>query len=188
MTRDARIYFWTLIGVIALAVGVTSARASSRVLELRQHERQLVRQVETAKTTIRWFERHGQILYSPSPYTRRVAWHAIALARQRVIVGRRDLAWTRKEIRRLSVPAIPHRAQWMCIHRYEGAWNDPGAPYWGGLQMDLEFQQTYAPWLLRSKGTADHWTPDEQMQTAERAYRSGRGFGPWPNTRRMCGL
>ena len=26
---------------------------------------------------------------------------------------------------------------WLCIHRFEGAWNDPNAPYYGGLQMDI---------------------------------------------------
>ena len=81
----------------------------------------------------------------------------------------------------------PHRAEWLCIHRHEGRWKDPDAPYYGGLQMDLEFQSTYAPELLRAKGTADHWTPLEQMWVAERAYRD-RGFWPWPNTARYCGL
>lgn len=81
----------------------------------------------------------------------------------------------------------PHRRQWLCIHRYEGSWTDPNAPYYGGLQMDLEFQATYGPDLLRRKGTADHWTPLEQMWVAERAYKT-RGFQPWPNTARYCGL
>ena len=82
----------------------------------------------------------------------------------------------------------PHMAGWLCIHRYEGAWNDPGAPYYGGLQMDLGFQHTYGAKLLRRKGTADHWTPLEQMWVAERAHRSGRGYYAWPNTARYCGL
>jgi hypothetical protein len=81
----------------------------------------------------------------------------------------------------------PHLAQWLCIHRYEGSWTDPNAPYYGGLQMDLEFQQTYGGDLLRRKGTADRWTPLEQIWVAERAYRT-RGFWPWPNTARYCGL
>lgn len=81
----------------------------------------------------------------------------------------------------------PHRSQWLCIHGYEGSWTDPSSPYYGGLQMDLEFQATYGPELLRSKGTADHWTALEQMWVAERAYRT-RGFWPWPNTARYCGL
>ena len=71
----------------------------------------------------------------------------------------------------------PHRSEWLCIHGYEGSWTDPDAPYYGGLQMDREFQATYALELLRTKGTADHWTPLEQMWVAERAYRT-RGF--WP--------
>jgi hypothetical protein len=82
----------------------------------------------------------------------------------------------------------PHEREWLCIHRYEGRWNDPDAPYYGGLQMDLEFQRTYAPELLFRQGTADHWTPLEQMWVAERAFRSGRGFYPWPNTAAACGL
>jgi hypothetical protein len=82
----------------------------------------------------------------------------------------------------------PHRSAWMCIHRYEGRWNDPHAPYYGGLQMDITFQQLYGRDLLRRKGTADKWSPVEQMWVAERALRAGRGFHPWPNTARSCRL
>ena len=81
----------------------------------------------------------------------------------------------------------PHFSQFMCIHRFEGSWSDTGAPYWGGLQMNYGFQATYGSWLLRTKGTADHWTPLEQIWVAEKAARS-RGFYPWPNTARYCGL
>ena len=76
---------------------------------------------------------------------------------------------------------------WLCIHRYEGSWADPGSPYWGGLQMDLSFQRTYGGWLLRHKGTADHWSPLEQIWVAVRAARV-RGYSPWPSTARDCGL
>ena len=82
----------------------------------------------------------------------------------------------------------PHKSAWLCIHHYEGAWTDPSPPYYGGLQMDLGFQRTYGRELLRRKGTANHWTPLEQMWVAERAHRSGRGYYPWPNTARYCGL
>ena len=81
----------------------------------------------------------------------------------------------------------PELRDWLCIHRYEGSWVDSGAPYWGGLQMDLSFQQTYGGWLLRHQGTADHWSPLEQIWVAVRASHS-RGFSPWPNTARDCGL
>ena len=88
-------------------------------------------------------------------------------------------------------PAI--RQAFLCIHRYEGSWTDPNPPHWGGLQFDLDFQRTYGPELLRGKGTADHWTPAEQIHVAYRAYRGyagygPRGFYPWPNTARYCGL
>jgi hypothetical protein len=82
----------------------------------------------------------------------------------------------------------PHLFAWRCIHTYEGAWRDPNAPYYGGLQMDLTFQRQYGASLLRRKGTANHWTVFEQMWVAERAHRAGRGFYPWPNTARYCGL
>jgi hypothetical protein len=84
---------------------------------------------------------------------------------------------------------IPHKAQWLCIHSGEGPWDaHTGNGYYGGLQMDLTFQRTYGRYLLRLKGTADRWSPYEQMWVAERARRSGRGYYPWPNTARACGL
>ena len=93
-----------------------------------------------------------------------------------------------KRARRRAVHP-PHKPAWLCIHRYEGAWNSAtGNGYYGGLQMDVSFQRTYGPRLLRTKGTANNWTPLEQMWVAEKAHRSGRGFYPWPNTARACGL
>jgi len=82
----------------------------------------------------------------------------------------------------------PHRGAWLCIHRYEGSWRDSGDPYWGGLQMDRGFMGRYAPGYLLRRGYADRWSPLEQMWVAERAYRGGRGFYPWPSTARLCGL
>jgi hypothetical protein len=81
----------------------------------------------------------------------------------------------------------PELSGWLCIHHYEGSWTDSGAPYWGGLQMDLSFQERYGGWLLRHKGTADHWSPLEQIWAGVRAWRA-RGFAPWPNTARYCGM
>ena len=81
----------------------------------------------------------------------------------------------------------PHLRQFLCIHRYEGSWTDTGEPYYGGLQMDLSFQRSYGGWLYALKGTADHWSPLEQIWIAEKALKS-RGFWPWPNTARDCGL
>jgi len=87
----------------------------------------------------------------------------------------------------------PRKSAWLCIHRYErnptqGWRTHTGNGYYGGLQMDISFQRAYGAELLRRKGTANNWTAVEQMWVAERAYRSGRGFYPWPNTARYCGL
>src|SRR5206468_704460 len=63
--------------------------------------------------------------------------------------------WKRRARRaRLAAQHPPHLAAFLCIHRYEAGWTDGGAPYYGGLQMDLGFQQTYGWWLYREKGTA----------------------------------
>jgi hypothetical protein len=89
---------------------------------------------------------------------------------------------------RPQVPAFLANA-FTCIHRFEGSWNaDTGNGYYGGLQMDIGFQSTYGGAYLRRWGTADHWPVWAQLDAAARAYESGRGFGPWPNTARMCGL
>jgi hypothetical protein len=95
----------------------------------------------------------------------------------------------RKYRRRYSYAGLPpHYHQWLCIHSHEGAWNaNTGNGYYGGLQMDYSFMSTYGGNLLRSKGTANNWSPLEQMWVAENAWGT-RGFYPWPNTARMCGL
>lgn len=113
----------------------------------------------------------------------------VRVLRARLLELRTQLARARhvQAVAPASQPA--HYSAWLCIHRYEGDWDaNTGNGYFGGLQMDLAFQQAYGPELLEAKGTADRWTPLEQMQVAERAYQDGRGFYPWPNTARMCGL
>lgn len=165
-----------------LVACTTKASAASKVTQLRSEIRGHVRDVEQAKTTLRFFRNHSVLFYKWS--TKQAAHTARAQARDRVRFGRQRLASLRSQLRR---QLVPHFDQWVCIHGYEGAWNDPDPPYYGGLQMDLEFQATYGGDLLRRKGTADHWTLWEQMLVAERAYVS-RGFNPWPQTARWCGL
>lgn len=98
-----------------------------------------------------------------------------------------------------SASADPVTRGLLCIHNYEGSWTDSGAPYWGGLQMDLSFQGTYGYKYVRVFGkiikirfldlwgTADHWPIKAQLHAARNAYRV-RGWWPWPNTARFCGL
>lgn len=92
-------------------------------------------------------------------------------------------------------------AKWACIHSREGSWQDAGLPQMGGLQMDPGFQATYGPEFLALYGDAGHWPVWSQLLAAERAFHgyppadhahpgagSPRGYSPWPNTARACGL
>jgi hypothetical protein len=81
----------------------------------------------------------------------------------------------------------PLEVGFLCIHRYEGSWRDPGLPYFGGLQMDLDFQRAYGREYLRHFGTADRWPVSVQLAVAIHGWIH-RGYSPWPNTRRSCGL
>jgi hypothetical protein len=77
----------------------------------------------------------------------------------------------------------------LCIHHYEGKWtSNTGNGYYGGLQMDLRFQHTYGAAFYERWGTADTWPVWAQVEVARRAYAAGRGFTPWPNTARACGV
>jgi hypothetical protein len=121
----------------------------------------------------------------------------VQFVKQRTIAGklRRELHRTRKTYKRLrrdyrtlGLYVSPRESAWLCIHRHEGAWNaNTGNGYFGGLQMDRSFMATYGPEFLSRWGTADRWPFWAQLRAADRAF-AGRGFGPWPNTRRMCGL
>lgn len=122
-------------------------------------------------------------------------WQAVMGIRRRAYPRARlhaaqALRYWRRQARYVSRLAAhpPHKRGWLCIHRYEGGWQDAGDPYWGGLQMDRGFMSTYAPRVLLRRGWANRWTPLEQMWVAERAHSSGRGYWPWPNTARFCGL
>jgi hypothetical protein len=114
------------------------------------------------------------------------------------VKARQDANARGARLRRLQTVVLGHRSSpaisgplarsLLCIHRYEGSWSDPSAPFWGGLQMDMGFQRAYGGEFLRAWGTADHWPPFVQLAVGMRAVLAGRGFGPWPNTSRMCGL
>ncbi len=83
----------------------------------------------------------------------------------------------------------PRQGAWECIHAKEGSWSaNTGNGYHGGLQMDWPFMRTYgADQLRRYGGPAELWSPADQVRVADRAW-AVRGFGPWPNTARACGL
>jgi hypothetical protein len=124
----------------------------------------------------------------PVPPRPRLGWRRerlrAQLSRQARVLGR-----YRIQARRPLRLRLERFEAWVCIHRHEAAWNDPGDPYWGGLQMNRGFMRAYGGDMITRHhgGLADTWTPAEQIVVAERAYRS-RGFAPWPQTARSCGV
>jgi hypothetical protein len=188
-----------LKNVVLLAVLVAVATALVPHATARQHAAEALRSAQAARQVapqessalLRRIEAHRnetwrwqRVMQRPRTPFKDSARQAPSLAYRRWVVG---LWLHRAVVARSQAQRPPHKAQWLCIHRFEGPWTDPRAPYFGGLQMDVGFQRAYGLDLYRSKGTADKWTPLEQMWVAERAFRS-RGFWPWPNTARSCGL
>jgi hypothetical protein len=182
--RSLSVRLFVLIGALSLGVGAfpqpNAATASSmRVAQLEQID-------EFRIETWRW----QSLMHkrkTPASYRER------RVDDEKYVEWIRNLWRARARTAERQAKHPPHRGAWLCIHRYErnptqGWRTRTGNGYYGGLQMDIGFQREYAPELLRRKGTADKWTAVEQMCVAERAHRSGRGFYPWPNTARDCGL
>ena len=96
---------------------------------------------------------------------------------------------------KIVIPKWLH-SSFECIayHESRGNWAiNTGNGYYGGLQMDIGFQTTYGREFVRRWGWANNWPKEIQILVASRAYYGYAGygaryFGPWPNTRRMCGL
>lgn len=163
------------IGFIAVTVAASTAQANSKRSEIRSKTDTLISHT--------WYMQN--VIGTPLAPTNRSYRYERSIP---------YLRWVRIHWRVIhrQVSKIfhnpPHFGEFLCIHRLEGAWNsDTGNGYYGGLQMDLGFQRSYGGFLVKLKGTADRWTPLEQIWVAEKATRT-RGFGPWPNTAAYCGL
>lgn len=164
-----------------------------RDLPLKNQANWYRKNIHHAKATLRWWKNQGSELLESSVSYRRTRKADIRYHQNLLRNAQRKynsvLASIEFAARPYYLRIYPrHLSAWNCIHRYEGSWTDPNAPYYGGLQMDWNFMSTYGSDLLAKKGTADNWTPLEQMQVAENALAHGRGFYPWPNSARMCGL
>ena len=149
----------------------------------RAERQRILRKIRALRReTWRW----QRLMHVPLTRPTRAAERSESLAFQRWVLRSwqqkaRKMRWRAHHPRRLEA--------WLCIHGHEGPWNaNTGNGYYGGLQMDVQFQRTYGADLVRRKGLAHRWGYLEQIWVAERAYRSGRGFYPWPNTARYCGL
>jgi Transglycosylase-like domain len=165
------------------SAGAPDARAATRV----NPEEAVLRKIAQVRTST-W--RLQRLMGRRPTRTSYSAQSSPKLAYQRWVLA----VWRQRHARaRRQFQRPPRKRAWLCIHRHErhprmGWRTNTGNGYYGGLQMDIHFQRHYGLSLLRRKGTADNWTPLEQMWVAERAYRAGRGFYPWPNTARACGL
>jgi len=174
-----------LLGVVLVPQQAEATRTSAKQAKLVVYEARLRRTLTGIRSARDQAWRWEAVMSAPRSRYAASAEHSPSLRYRRSVLA----LWTYRAIgARRQAQHPPRLKDWLCIHHYEGAWNDPNAPYYGGLQMNMSFQQAYGATLLRHKGTADHWTPLEQIWVAERAYRSGRGFYPWPNTARWCGL
>jgi Transglycosylase-like domain len=182
--RSLSVRLFLLIGALSLGVGAfpqpNAASASSmRVAQMEQIDQFRIQ-------TWRW----QSLMHKPKTPT---SYRERRSDDEKSLERLRDLWRARARTAEYQAEHPPHRGAWLCIHRYERnptqGWSTrTGNGYYGGLQMDINFQRAYGPELLRRKGTADRWSAVEQMWVAERAHRSGRGFYPWPNTARYCGL
>jgi hypothetical protein len=188
MLRQAALWFALVAstaGSIWLFGSPDPATAAQRSPQVRQPE--LLGQIaKYQRITWRWQRVMSTRLTPSSGSARRTA----DLVYRRWV---RDL-WRRRAIRthRRAVNP-PHKTAWLCLYLHErhpalGWRTRTGNGFYGGLQMDWTFMATYGGQLLGAKGTADRWTPLEQMWVGERALRAGRGFYPWPNSGRACGL
>lgn len=173
-----------LLGVLVLAVAALTFPGSAQAASSRTS---MLEQIDELRTETWHWQRLTMKPRTPTSYSERESRSASYRTWIRELWRSRAAAAKRRAL------SLPRRREWLCIHRHEqhplqGWRTRTGNGFYGGLQMDLDFQRTYGAFLLRSKGTADRWAPIEQIWVAERAYRSGRGFGPWPNTARSCGL
>jgi hypothetical protein len=172
--------------LLALVAAVAASATVPERADARAERRMRMAIADHRAETWRWQRLMG-VRRTPSRFT------------ERRIRSARYLHWMQRVWRRRAHRARrraarpPHRHAWRCIKRYEShprqGWaTRTGNGFYGGLQMDIGFQRTYGRFLLRRKGTADRWSALEQMWVAERAYRAGRGFYPWPNSAWVCGL
>jgi hypothetical protein len=162
---------------ILVAVATATTRGGTRGSPVAMTER--------GSSVLVWLERHKK------PGTPR--------SRARVEARFKALVW--RGLRLAGVAWLDYRigdidpdSPFGCLHGHEANWRDAGDPHWGGLQMDGGFMDTYgSDYQHAFHGLADRWPIWSQVVAAYRAYHGyhgypPRGYTPWPNTGRACGL
>lgn len=214
MRKPKRYLVMLLLLVAAGGLSVQSASARGvKLMRSKAVEKKIDRfaELERKSRTVvnfwhnkgKWHTRPGYKLCKQVP-GKRVQRDRCYQARQSMRNHAQRIIWAerRQQQLRISLLYVGSTWAWNCIHRYErnprqGWRTRTGNGYYGGLQMDLAFQRAYGPAVLgfdsaeemfEERGTADQWHPREQMAVAQFAKDSGRGYYPWPNTARACGL
>lgn len=120
------------------------------------------------------------------------------VARREIREAEEYIAFLNRKIAKLERhPLYDKAVRWWktykvaCVYGKENAgygWDvNTGNGYYGGMQMDLEFQRDNGAEFLKRWGTANNWPAWAQIVASYKAWTT-RGFHPWPNTARMCGL
>lgn len=172
-----------VLSVLVVFMGVTSTAGAHTMSSAEKH--QVLKTYYHANGYIKTIWKNARrTVYNPNLSKRNKWWAAL-----KFLTLQRDKAWQKLHPKPHTVIPANLLNAFTCIHRFEGAWNaNTGNGYYGGLQMDIGFQSTYGSDFMSKWGTADNWPIWAQLQAAARAYSSGRGFNPWPNTARACGL
>lgn len=209
MHRPKRILFLLLVAVLASvfahprsAVAGTPAFTCTDNQAQVPHSRLLASArppSEKCLNRIVWTAKHKQLYYSRHRWMLAPrydkCWQVRGSAYRRVVCHARTAlrVWSVAGQKAATRLAQIKFNRWLtdslaCIHHHEGAWNANTGTYFGGMQMDMDFQRSYGSEFLAQWGTADNWPIWAQLVAAKRAYASGRGFGPWPYTAVECGL
>jgi hypothetical protein len=170
------------VGIVAIAVALLAVQAASATTASQK--------LRKSETVVAWYE--GKGAWTLRPRYAKCKQLRFSSAEDRCYRHRLGYRWHKQRVAKLTPkPQLSHLAGWLCILSREGAWNDSGDPYWGGLQMGWWFMRTYGSGLLKAKGPASNWTPHEQMAAAEGGYNMS-GYsrawlaGQWPNTYPPC--
>lgn len=180
--------------IMAAGVGKTEAQAHSTTLTALTPGLKIVQLREQISHDMHVIKFHYTVVEGPLTS----GWLQIVrvyLSEVEIKSHTEHLAWATKKLKHYWA-MLGDVSAWGCIHYNprtrtgEGAWDsNTGNGYYGGLQMDQSFQDSYGSDMEKAYGGNAHlWHPYDQMIVAERARRSGRGYYPWPNTARACGL
>lgn len=145
-------------------------------LSVKQKVAYFERSIHKDKTAIAWALKHRHL----AGVNKTLRWYRKALIRHKKL-------YVRYKAKLIAASWPPHHALWLCIHRYEGAWDDPNSGnngHYGGLQMT-------PGWLGYFSGTANNYSQFQQEWFAERGYRDSgysRGWlaGQWGQTIGPC--